>query len=137
MAEGVDDPRQASFGELAKGLSRDISTLIRQEMELARAEMRQKARTAGPGIGMLGGAGVAALAAAGALTAFLILLLDEWMPAWLSALIVTALWGAVAAVLAMRGKEQVQEAGTPVPEQTVETMKETVDWAKDTLRPSR
>jgi len=106
-------------------------------MELARAEMRQKARTAGPGIGMLGGAGVAALAAAGALTAFLILLLDEWVPAWLAALIVTALWGAVAAVLAMRGKEQVQEAGTPVPEQTVETMKENVDWAKDTLRPSR
>ena len=137
MGQLEDDPRQASFGELAKGLSRDISTLVRQEMELVRAEMRQKARTAGPGIGMLGGAGVAALAAAGALTAFLILVLDEWMPAWLAALIVTALWGAVAAVLGMRGKEQVQEAGTPVPEQTVETMKENVDWAKDTLRPSR
>ncbi len=129
--------RDASFGELAKSLSRDMSTLVRQEMQLARAEMREKARTAGPGIGMVGGAGAFALATLGALTAFLILVLDNWMPAWAAALIVTALWAAVAAFLFYSGKERVQEAAPPVPEQTVESVKEDVEWAKDTMSPSR
>lgn len=129
-----DDPRDASFGELAKGLSRDISTLVRQELELARAEMREKGRTAGPGLGMIGGAGVFALAALGALTAFLILALDVWMPAWAAALIVTALWAAVAGALYASGREKVREAGKPVPEQTVETLQEDVDFAKEMLR---
>jgi len=131
-----DDLRQESFGELTKGLSRDISTLVRQELDLARAEMREKAKTAGPGLGMFGGAGVFALAALGALTAFLILLLDLAMPAWAAALIVTALWAAVAGVLYVTGRERVKEAGRPVPEQTVETVKEDVDFAKEMLRSS-
>jgi len=131
-----DDLRQESFGELTKGLSRDISTLVRQELDLARAEMREKAKTAGPGLGMFGGAGVFALAALGALTAFLILLLDLAMPAWAAALIVTALWAAVAGVLYVTGRERVKEAGKPVPEQTVETVKEDVDFAKEMLRSS-
>ena len=131
-----DDLRQESFGELTKGLSRDISTLVRQELDLARAEMREKAKTAGPGLGMFGGAGVFALAALGALTAFLILLLDLAMPAWGAALIVTALWAAVAGVLYVTGRERVKEAGKPVPEQTVETVKEDVDFAKEMLRSS-
>jgi len=131
-----DDLRQESFGELTKGLSRDISTLVRQELDLARAEMREKAKTAGPGLGMFGGAGVFALAALGALTAFLILLLDLAMPAWAAALIVTALWAAVAGVLYVTGRERVKEAGKPVPEQTMETVKEDVDFAKEMLRSS-
>lgn len=131
-----EELRQASFGELAKGVSRDITTLVRQELELARAEMRDKAKTAGPGLGMFGGAGVFALAALGALTAFLILLLDLAMPAWAAALIVTALWAAVAGVLYVTGRERVKEAGKPVPEQTVETMREDVDFAKEMLRSS-
>ena len=131
-----DDLRQESFGELTKGLSRDISTLVRQELDLARAEMREKAKTAGPGLGMFGGAGVFSLAALGALTAFLILLLDLAMPAWAAALIVTALWAAVAGVLYVTGRERVKEAGKPVPEQTVETVKEDVDFAKEMLRSS-
>jgi hypothetical protein len=126
--------RDESFGELAKGLSRDISTLVRQELELARAEMSEKARTAGPGLGMFGGAGVFALAALGALTAFLILLLDLAMPAWAAALIVTALWAAVAGVLYITGRERVREAGKPVPEQTMESVKEDVDFAKEMLQ---
>lgn len=128
-----DDMREASFGELAKGLSRDVSTLVRQELELARAEMREKGRTAGPGLGMIGGAGVFALAALGALTAFLILALDVWMPAWAAALIVTGLWGAVAGALYVSGREKVREAGSPVPEQTVETLQEDVDLAQEML----
>ena len=131
-----DDLRQESFGELAKGLSRDISVLVRQELDLARAEMREKAKIAGPGLGMFGGAGVFALAALGAFTAFLILLLDLAMPAWAAALIVTALWAAVAGVLYVTGRERVKEAGKPVPEQTIETVKEDVDFAKEMLRSS-
>jgi uncharacterized membrane protein YqjE len=129
-----EELRDESFGELAKGLSRDVSTLVRQELELARAEMSEKARTAGPGLGMFGGAGVVALAALGALTAFLILLLDLAMPAWAAALIVTALWAAVAGVLYVTGRERVREAGKPVPEQTVESVKEDVDFAKEMLQ---
>ncbi len=126
--------RDDSFGELAKGLSRDVSTLVRQELELARAEMSEKARTAGPGLGMFGGAGVFALAAIGALTAFLILLLDLAMPSWAAALIVTGMWAAVAGVLYVTGRERVREAGKPVPEQTVESVKEDVDFAKEMLQ---
>jgi hypothetical protein len=84
---------------------------------------------------MLGGAGVAGLLALGTLTAFLILLLNEWMDAWIAALILTVVWAAVAGVLALQGRNKVQEAAPPVPEQTVDTLKEDVEWAK-TQRPS-
>jgi hypothetical protein len=79
---------------------------------------------------MFGGAGLFGVGAFGALTAFLILVLAEAMDAWLAALIVTALWGAVAAVLALQGKQKVEEAAPPQPEQTVETLKEDVEWVK-------
>jgi len=124
------DLRERPLGEVARDLTKDLSLLVRQEIELAKAEMSQKGRTAAPGIGMLGGAGVVALAAAGALTAFLILVLAIFLPEWLAALIVAAVLGAVAYVLAKQGKERVEEAGKPVPEQTIETVKEDVEWAK-------
>ena len=79
---------------------------------------------------MLGGAGLFGLGAFGALTAFLILVLAEAMDAWLAALIVTVLWGAIAGVLALQGKHKVEEATPPQPEQTIETLKEDVEWAK-------
>ena len=122
--------REQPLGEVARDLTRDLSLLVRQEVELAKAEMREKGRVAAPGIGMLGGAGVAALAAAGALTAFLVLVLSTFLPDWLSALIVGVVFAAAAYVLAMRGKERVEDAGAPIPEQTIETVKEDVEWAK-------
>jgi nitrate/nitrite transporter NarK len=79
---------------------------------------------------MFGGAGLFGLGAFGALTALLILVLAEAMNAWLAALIVTVLWGAIAAVLALQGKHKVEEATPPQPEQTIETLKEDVEWAK-------
>ena len=124
------DLNDRPIGELVKQLSQDTSTLIRQEMALARAEMTQKGRQAGKGAGLLGASGVVGLLAGGALTAFLILLLSEVMEPWLAALIVAVVYGAIAAVLALTGKKEVQEAGPPVPEQTVETVKEDVQWAK-------
>ena len=79
---------------------------------------------------MIGGATVAALLAGGALTAAAILALAIFLPEWLAALIVGAVLAIVAYVLVQRGKERVAEAGAPVPEQTIETVKEDVEWAK-------
>jgi VIT1/CCC1 family predicted Fe2+/Mn2+ transporter len=122
--------RDQPLGEVAKQLTSDISLLVRQELDLAKAEMAQKGRTAAPGIGMLGGAGVVALCAAGAVTAFLVLVFSLFLPDWLAALIIGAVLAAVAYVLARQGKERVADAGKPVPEQTIETVKEDVEWAK-------
>ena len=119
-----------STGELLKRFSEDATTLIRKEVELAKAELTEKGRQAGKGAGMFGGAGLFGVTAFGALTAFLILVLAEAMDAWLAALIVAAVYGAIAAVLALQGKQKLEEAAPPQPEQTVETLKEDVEWAK-------
>lgn len=118
------------IGELLKQLAHETTTLVRQELELAKAEMREKAGKAGPGFGMIGAAGGVALLALGALTAFFVLALDGELPNWLAALIVAIVYGAVAAVLYMRGKEKVDDAGSPAPRQTIETVKEGLEWAK-------
>jgi hypothetical protein len=128
-----DDPgdlRERSIGELLKQLSEETTRLVHQELELAKAELTQKGRQAGMGAGLFGAAGVIGLLAAAALTACFILALDALMPAWLAALIVAVVYGAVAAVLALRGRDRVKQAVPPVPEQTIETVKEDVEWAK-------
>jgi hypothetical protein len=122
--------RERPIGEVAKNLTSDLSLLLRQEIELAKAEMAQKGRTAAPGLGMFGGAGVVALCAAGALTAFLVLVFSLFLPDWAAALIVGVAMAAVAFVLIRQGKERIADAGKPVPEQTIETVKEDVEWAK-------
>jgi hypothetical protein len=122
--------RERPIGEVAKELTSDLSLLVRQEIELAKAEMAEKGRTAAPGLGMFGGAGIVALCAAGAITAFLVLVFSLFLPEWAAALIVGAVLAAVAYVLVKQGKERVAEAGKPVPEQTIETVKEDVEWAK-------
>jgi uncharacterized membrane protein YqjE len=119
-----------STGELLKRFSEDATTLIRKEVELAKAELAEKGRQAGKGAAMFGGAGLFGVTAFIALTAFLILVLAEAMDAWLAALIVAAVYGAITAVLALRGKQKMEEAAPPQPEQTVETLKEDVEWAK-------
>ena len=128
--ETDNELRERPIGEVAKQLTGDLSLLVRQEIQLAKSEMTQKGRTAAPGLGMFGGAGIVALCAAGAITAFLVLLFSLFLPEWAAALIVGAVLAAVAYVLIKQGKERVAEAGTPVPEQTIETVKEDVEWAK-------
>ena len=128
------DLRDRPVSELMKQLAQETTTLMRQELELAKAEVTQKGKKAGLGIGILGVAGAVALLALGALTAFFILVLDEIMPAWAAALVVALVYGAIAGVLAFVGRERVQEVGKPVPEQTVETVKEDVEWAKNQMR---
>jgi hypothetical protein len=130
MADVANPKRSQSTGELVKELSREVSQLVREEIALAKAEMTEKVRHAGTGAGMLSGAAVLGLAAVGGSMATLILLLDLVMPAWLAALIVTVVYGAVAAFLALRGKQRVAEATPPAPEQTIESVKEDVQWAK-------
>jgi hypothetical protein len=122
--------RERPIGEVTKSLTSDLSLLLRQEIDLAKAEMAEKGRTAAPGLGMFGGAGIVALCAAGALTAFLILVLSTFLPDWAAALVVGAVLATVAYVLIQQGKERVADAGPPVPEQTIETVKEDVEWAK-------
>jgi uncharacterized membrane protein YqjE len=137
MATGVrsnghgPDLRDRGIGELVKDLSGQVSTLARQEVELAKAELAEKGKKAGVGAGMFGGAAVAALLMLGSLTTLLILALATALPAWLAALLVTLLWGAVAAGLALVGRDRMKEMGKPVPEQTVETVKEDVQWLKN------
>jgi hypothetical protein len=126
----TSDLRERPIGEIAGELTRDLSLLVRQELELAKAEMTEKGRVAGPGLGMLGGAGVAGLLAAGAMTASSILVLSIFLPEWLAALLVGAVLAAAAILLVKRGKAQVKRAGGPIPEQTIETVKEDVEWAK-------
>jgi len=128
------DLRDQSIGELVASLSRDLSTLVRQEIDLAKAEMSEKGKKAGVGAGMFGGAGVAALLALISLTFMAFLILNAWMRDWLAALIVTLVWAGVAGLLALRGRQELQEMGSPVPEQTKETIKEDIEWAKNPKR---
>jgi uncharacterized membrane protein YqjE len=133
---GSDQPeaREQPIGELLKRLADETSTLVRQELELAKAEATEKGKKMGVGAGLVGGAGIAGLFALGTLTAAIVLALDTAMAAWLAALIVTVVYGAIAGVLAITGRDRVREAAPPVPEQTIETVKEDVRWAKTRAR---
>jgi uncharacterized membrane protein YqjE len=130
MSTHDTDLRDRPVGELVKELAGQTSTLVRQEIQLAQAEISAKGKLAGRGAGMLAGAAIAGLLALIALTAVLIAALDTAMPMWLAALIVTVLWAVIGAVLAARGRKELQQAAPPVPEQTVETVKEDIQWAK-------
>jgi Putative Actinobacterial Holin-X, holin superfamily III len=121
----------------ASRVGEGIITLARQELQLAKAEMSEKGKKAGAGAGLLGVAGGLALLAGGAFTAFAILALDGVMPNWLAALLVAGVYAAVAAVVFSVGKNRVQEAGPLVPEQTIDSVKEDVQWAKTQIGSDR
>ena len=122
-------PDQRSMGDIVGDIAKDVSNLVRQEMDLAKTEMKQEATKAGKGAGMLGGAGVAGHMALLFLTLTLVFLLDNWMPIELAALILTAVWGIIAAVLAARGRNELKQVD-PKLETTQRTLKEDVQWAK-------
>ena len=118
----------SSLGDLLAEVSRDVSTLMRQEVELAKAEIRESAKRAGRGAGLLGGAGVAGMLALVFLSIALWWGLGYLMGNAWSAVVVAVLWGVVALILALTGKKQIQEvAGVP---QTVETVKEIPETLK-------
>jgi uncharacterized membrane protein YqjE len=134
---GSDGLRSHSTGDLVKQLSEQTTTLVRKEIELAKAELTEKGKLAGQGAGMFGGAAVVGLLALGTLTALILALLDKAMDFWVAALIVTVAYAAIAAVLAIAGRERVKQGMPPAPEETVETVKEDVQWAKSQARSVR
>ena len=126
-----------SLADLARQLSNQTTELVRHEVELGKAELRVKGKRAGIGAGMFGGAGALGLYALGALTAAIIAGIAEALPVWASALIVAALYGAIAGILALRGKKKVQQATPPLPEQTVQSVKEDVRYTKQRAQEAR
>jgi len=126
-----------SISELMKQLTEQSTRLARKEVELAKAEMSAKGQRLGIGAGALGSAGLVAVLALGALIAAVILLLATAMTAWLAALIVAVVLFGIAAVLGLLGKQKVQEATPPVPEQAVETVREDIDVVKRRAKEGR
>ena len=127
----------SSLADLARQLSNQTTELVRHEVELAKAELRVKGKRAGKGASMFGGAGALGLYALGALTAAIIAGIAEVLPVWASALIVAALYGAIAGILALRGKKKVQQATPPLPERTVQSVKEDVRYTKQRAQEAR
>lgn len=131
--ERPEDPvdlRRLPTGELIKQLAEEVSQLVREELELARAELTAKGKRAGIGLGELGAAGIVALYAVGALTACFIAALALVMPVWAAALIVAVVYALIAGVLAFVGRQQLEQNVPPTPERTQRTIKEDIEWAK-------
>ncbi|HEX3541129.1 MAG TPA: phage holin family protein [Acidimicrobiales bacterium] len=131
------DVQEKPTAELVGDLGRELTTLIHQEMELARVELAEKGKRAGLGAGMFGAAAVLALFGIGCLTACVVGALAQVMSLWLAALIVAIAYLVVAGILALTGKREVEEATPPVPEQAVESTKEDVEWLKTQARSAR
>ncbi|MFF1307071.1 phage holin family protein [Streptomyces sp. NPDC058307] len=125
--------RDGSVGELLSAVTSDIQTLFRQEVELAKTEVKQEATKAGKAAGMYGGAGFAGYMVLLFLSSAAVLGLANVMDGGWAALIVTAVWAVIAAVLYQRGRTQMRTVA-PKPEQTVETMKENAQWARHPTR---
>ena len=129
--------RDRPTGELLRELSDQTTTLVKQELDLAKAELQEKGKQAGIGAGLFGGAGMFGVGAFAALTAGAIAALSQAMDTWLAALIVAVVYAAVAGVMAMTGKKKVKEAAPPIPEQAKDSVKEDLEWAKTQARSGR
>jgi len=125
----TEDLRDESMGALLKQLSEQTSTLVRQELDLAKAELTDRGKRGGVGAGLMGAGGLVALYAIGALTTAVIAALATGMDTWLAALIVALVYAVAASVIAVIGKKRVSRALPPAPK-TVESIKEDVQWAK-------
>ena len=129
--------RERPIGELVKQLSEQFTTLMHHEVELAKAELSAKGKLAGVGAGMLGAAGLMAMLGLGTLTAAAVLALATAVDGWLAALIVAVAYFAIAGVTAMLGKARAQKAGPPVPERTVESVREDLEYTKARVKEAR
>jgi hypothetical protein len=124
------DPAETSVGELIGNISDDLSRLFRQEVELAKAELKQEATKAGKAAGMLGGAGFAGYLAVVLLSFALVFGLGNVMDLGWAALIVAVIWGVTGAVLYANGRKKLKTVD-PVPHRTVDTIKEDAQWMKN------
>jgi len=125
-----EEVEQTSVGELIGNISNDLSTLFRQEVELAKVELKEEATKAGKAAGMLGAAGYAGHLAVLLLSFALVFALGNVMDWGWAALIVGAIWGIVAAVLFVNGRKKMKTVD-PVPRRTTETLKEDAQWLKN------
>lgn len=123
-------PQDASLGELVSRMSEQTSRLVRDEMRLAQAEMKQKGKAAGIGVGLFGGAGLVALFGLGALVAAAILGLATVLAPWLAAIVVGVALFAIAGVAALIGRSEVAQATPPAPTQAVQSVRDDVDAVK-------
>jgi uncharacterized membrane protein YqjE len=137
MENGTNDLHGRPVGELLKQLSQETTTLVKQELDLAKVELSEKGKEAGVGVGMFGGAGLSGLLALIFLSLAAGAALDTGMRTWLAALIVGVVWAAVAGVLALQGKNKLQDATPPAPEQAIDSTKEDVQWAKTQARSAK
>jgi uncharacterized membrane protein YqjE len=119
------------MGDLVQQLSQQTAALVRQEMRLAQVELQEKGKRAGIGAGMFGGAGLVALYGVGALIAAAVLLIGTALEPWLAAVIVGAVLLAVAGVLALLGRKQVDKATPPKPERAIESVQRDVAHVKE------
>jgi hypothetical protein len=127
------DPSRASTGELVGQLGDQLTRLVRNEVRLAQAEVTQKAKRLGIGAGFFGGAGVVALLGLGALVTAAILGLANVLPGWLAAVIVAVVLFAVAGVLALIGKKDVDKAKPPLPTETIASVQADFDTVKQAV----
>ena len=126
-----NDLRDEPLPDLFKQAKSQAQDLVGTEVKLAKAEMGEKVKEVGIGAGMFGGAGYVGYLATLALMLTVIFALAEFMPGWVAALIVTVVLGALAAVLALKAKKRMQEAGPPIPEQAIESVKQTMQTVKE------
>lgn len=127
--EPVAGSDERSLGEIVGDISHDLTTLVKQELELAKTELKEEAGKAGKGAGLLGGAGVSGLLALIFLSGALAYLLDSWIPRELAFLVVGLVWAVVGAVLALSGRKAMKSMNPQLPE-TQQTLKEDVAWAR-------
>ncbi|AXK37100.1 phage holin family protein [Streptomyces armeniacus] len=125
------DTRDHSVGELVTRASEQLSEVVRSEMRLAQAEMKEKGKRAGLGAGMFGGAGLAGFLALQALVAAAIAALALALPVWASALIVFGALLLIAGVLALIGKKEFKQATPPAPKQTIGSVKADVQAIRE------
>ncbi len=131
--QGRDSKDDRSLGELFSELAQDTSTLVRQEMTLAKTEMSQKASRVGKDVGFLAAGGAVAYAGLLAVLAGIIVLLGQVIPMWLSALLLGLVVAGVGYFLVRKGLDALKREDL-APRQTIETIKEDGQWAKDQTR---
>lgn len=126
-----EDVDERSVSELLQRLSQQTQTLVRDEIRLALLELQDKGKRAGIGAGLFGASGLVALFGVATLIAAIVLLLATALEAWLAALIVAVGLLTIAGLLALGGKQEIDQATPPVPEQAIESTKDDVDAVKE------
>jgi membrane protein len=125
------DMRDQSVGDLVQRLSQQMATLVREEIRLAQAELKEKGKKAGIGVGLFGAAGVVGLYAAGAAVAGIVLLIAQAVATWIAAFITAGALAVIAAVMALAGKSKVEEATPPKPDAAIQSVQADVAEIKE------